>query len=152
MDKKSSQDGDDLLGAILGERYRIVSAISRGGMGVVYRAQHIVLDKPVAVKVMLQTQDEGAHQRFLQEAKLASLVHHPNIVEIFDYGHTDDGTFYYVMEYVPGLSLDELVRRYGSLPPERVVYLLCQICDALREAHAVGLIHRDLVPPSTIAA
>src|SRR5688572_32384404 len=66
-----SSDGDDLLGAVLGERYRIVSSLSKGGMGVVYRAQHTVLDKPLAIKIMLSTQDEAARQRFLQEAKLA---------------------------------------------------------------------------------
>ena len=84
--QKRASEGGDLIGAILGERYRIVSALSKGGMGVVYKAQHIVLDKPVAVKVMLTTQDDAAHQRFLQEAKLASLVHHPNIVDIIDFG------------------------------------------------------------------
>lgn len=80
---------------------------------------------------------------------MASLTH-PNTVEIFDYGRTEDGTFYSVMEYLPGLGLDELVRRFGPLSPQRTVYLLAQVCDALREAHAIGLIHRDIKPSNIL--
>ncbi|HNN91588.1 MAG TPA: serine/threonine-protein kinase [Pseudomonadota bacterium] len=145
MDKKSSQDGDDLLGAILGERYRIVSAISRGGMGVVYRAQHIVLDKPVAVKVMLQTQDEGAHQRFLQEAKLASLVHHPNIVEIFDFGVLTSKQPYLVMELLVGQTLADAIAQ-GPMSARRVCNLAAQVARGLAAVHEKGIIHRDLKP------
>ena len=75
---------------------------------------------------------------------------HPNTVEIYDYGHADDGTFYYVMEYLPGLTLEELVERHGPLPPGRAVHLLRQVCGALREAHAIGLIHRDIKPGNII--
>jgi serine/threonine-protein kinase len=75
---------------------------------------------------------------------------HPNTVQIFDYGHAEDGTFYYVMEYLPGLSLEQLVHRHGPLPPERAVHLLQQVCGALREAHAIGLIHRDIKPSNIL--
>ena len=76
----------------------------------------------------------------------AARLAHPNTIEIYDYGHTDDGTFYYVMEYLQGLSLSDLVRRAGPLPPGRVIYLFRQVCAGLAEAHGLGLVHRDLKP------
>ena len=114
-------------------------------MGVVYRAQHIVLDKPVAVKVMLQTQDDGAHQRFLQEAKLASLVHHPNIVEIFDFGVLTSRQPYLVMELLVGQTLADAIAR-GALTPRRVCNITAQVARGLAAVHEKGIIHRDLKP------
>ena len=96
--------------------------------------------------------DPKALARFEREVRLTATLSHPNTVEIYDYGRTSDGACYYVMEYLPGLSLEELVERHGPLPPERAVYLLRQVCQALREAHAVGLIHRDIKPSNIIAA
>ena len=83
---------------------------------------------------------------------MTALLTHPNIVEVYDYGRSEDGAFYYVMEYLPGLSLEELVQRHGPLPPGRLVHLLRQVCQALRVAHAAGLIHRDIKPSNVIAA
>lgn len=128
-------------------QYTLRRRLGIGGMGEVYLAYHRLLRRPCAIKIIRPAAaNPSSLVRFEREVQAMASLTHPNIVEVFDYGHADDGTFYYVMEYVPGLSLEDLVRRYGSLPPERVVYLLCQICDALREAHAVGLIHRDIKP------
>ena len=91
-------------------------------------------------------------QRFEREVRLTARLSHPNTVEVYDYGRTEDGTYYYVMEYLKGLSLDELVDRLGPLQPGRVVYLLRQVCGALRKAHAAGLIHRDIKPSNIFAA
>jgi serine/threonine-protein kinase len=88
--------------------------------------------------------------RFEREVRILATLTHWNTVEVFDYGHAADGTFYYVMEYLPGLDLDELVGRFGSLPPGRVVHLVRQVCAALREAHAAGLIHRDVKPSNVM--
>ena len=82
----------------------------------------------------------------------AARLSHPNTIEIYDYGHTDDGTFYYVMEYLQGMSLADLVREAGPLPPGRVIYLFRQVCAGLAEAHGLGLVHRDLKPANVFVA
>jgi serine/threonine-protein kinase len=91
-------------------------------------------------------------QRLEREVRLTARLSHPNTVEVYDYGRTEDGTYYYVMEHLKGLSLAELVHRHVRLPPGRVVYLLRQVCGALYEAHAFGLIHRDVKPSNIFAA
>jgi serine/threonine-protein kinase len=135
-------------------QYRLLRRIGTGGMGDVYLAEHQLLKRPCALK-LIRSQDMSdpkAVERFEREVRITATLSHPNTVEIFDYGRTEDGTYYYVMEYLPGLSLEELVKRHGPLPAGRVVYLLRQVCRALREAHAAGLIHRDIKPSNIIAA
>jgi serine/threonine-protein kinase len=122
-------------------------------MGEVYLAEHLLLRRPCAIKLIgpERAGDPKTLRRFEREVQTTATLTHANTVEIFDYGHTEDGTLYYVMEYLPGLSLDDLVERHGPIPPERAVHLLRQVCQALREAHAVGLIHRDIKPGNIIA-
>ena len=135
-------------------QYRLLRLIGSGGMGDVYLAEHQLMKRPCAIKVIRPSKadDPQALARFEREVHATAQLSHWNSVEIFDYGRAEDGTFYYVMEYLPGLSLAQLVERYGPLPPARVVYLLAQVCDALAEAHAAGLIHRDIKPGNIFAA
>jgi len=134
--------------------YRLKQSIGVGGMGEVYLAEHGLLKRPCVIKLIRPERagDPRALARFQREVRATAKLTHWNTIEIFDYGNTDDGTFYYVMEYLPGMSLGEIVERFGPLPAERVVHLLLQACDGLREAHAMGLIHRDLKPGNIFAA
>jgi serine/threonine-protein kinase len=123
-------------------------------MGEVYLAEHELLKRPCALKLIRPgaVADHSALERFEREVRLTATLSHPNTVEVYDYGRAEDGTYYYVMEYLPGLNLADLVAQHGPLPPARVVYLLRQVCGALREAHAAGLIHRDIKPSNIFAA
>ena len=135
-------------------QYRLLEKLGSGGMGEVYKAEHVLLKRPCALKLIKPSNetDAPAIARFEKEVKATAKLTHWNTVEIYDYGHTDDGTFYYVMELLPGMSLEEIVNQHGPLPPERTVHLLRQVCGALQEAHAVGLIHRDIKPANIFAA
>jgi serine/threonine-protein kinase len=134
--------------------YRLVRKLGEGGMGEVYLAEHRLLKRPCAIKLIRAGADADptALARFEREVQSAARLAHPNTIEIFDYGHTGDGTFYYVMEYLKGLSLAELVQRAGPLSPGRVIYLFRQTCAGLAEAHALGLVHRDLKPANIFVA
>jgi serine/threonine-protein kinase len=138
---------------LLGQ-YRLGERIGTGGMGEVYLAEHRLLKRPCALKLIRTngTMNPRILDRFEREVRLTATLSHPNTVEIYDYGRTENGTYYYVMEYLPGLSLSDLVERHGPLPPGRVVYLLRQVCQALSEAHQAGLIHRDVKPSNIFAA
>jgi hypothetical protein len=135
-------------------QYRLITRLGAGGMGEVFLAEHRMLKRPCAVKLIRPEQagDPQVLARFEREVQMTARLSHWNTVEIYDYGRTDDGTFYYVMEYLPGLSLEDLLDRHGPLSAERVVHLLRQTCHGLREAHAIGLIHRDIKPGNIFAA
>jgi tRNA A-37 threonylcarbamoyl transferase component Bud32 len=135
-------------------QYRLQKLIGRGGMGDVYLAEHQLLKRPCAVKVIRPRQmtDPLSLVRFEREVRSMARLSHWNTVEVFDYGHADDGTFYYVMEYLPGLNLADLVQRTGPLPPPRVIHFLKQACAALMEAHQMGIVHRDLKPANIFAS
>ncbi|MDG3005927.1 serine/threonine-protein kinase [Paludisphaera mucosa] len=123
-------------------------------MGEVYLAEHRLLKRPCAIKLIRPeaVADPGARARFEREVQITAAMTHPNVVEVYDYGRAEDGANYYVMEYLPGLTLKQLVERHGPLPPGRAVRLLRQLCQALRLAHAEGLIHRDIKPSNVIVA
>ncbi|MGN6136637.1 MAG: serine/threonine-protein kinase [Aureliella sp.] len=129
-------------------RYRLREKLGVGGMGEVYLAEHQLLRRPCAIKIIRPERagDAKMMARFEREVQATAKLSHWNSVYIYDYGNTADGTLYYVMEYLPGLTLQELVSHAGPLLPARIIYLLRQICSALHEAHGLGLIHRDVKP------
>ena len=134
--------------------YHLGELLGRGGMGEVYRATHRMLARPAAIKLIRPeaigggTGEEAqvAIKRFRREAEVAASLRSPHTVELYDFGVTDDRTFYFVMELLDGMDLESLVRQKGPVPAERVIFILRQVCESLEEAHARGLVHRDVKP------
>jgi serine/threonine-protein kinase len=135
-------------------QYKLKQLLGSGGMGEVYLAEHQLMKRPCAIKLIRPEKagDPKVLARFEREVQATARLSHWNTIDIFDYGRADDGTFYYVMEYLPGMNLGEIVRRFGPMPPSRAIHLVRQACDALQEAHDVGLVHRDLKPANLFAA
>ncbi len=132
-------------------QYTLLDKLGGGGMGEVYRAQHAMLRRPTAVKLVRPTAvDEETLKRFEREVRLTARLAHPNTVAVYDYGRTPDGVFYYAMELLDGIDLQRLVDEHGPLPEERVVHVLEQVCASLAEAHELGLIHRDVKPANIV--
>jgi len=139
---------ESLIGQVLVERYHLLDQLGAGGMGTVYLAEHVTIGKRLAIKVLSR---EFAHkkelvERFLQEARAASMIAHENVVEITDFGRTPDESVFFVMEHLSGEDLSATIAREGPLPWSRVKPIALQICMALEAAHAKGVIHRDMKP------
>jgi serine/threonine protein kinase len=139
---------DPLIGKVFDAKYRLEELIGEGGMGSVYKATHLLIDRPVSVKVMHPrlVEDEAARIRFQREAKAAGRLQHVNAVTVTDFGSTDDGYVYLVMELLEGRSLKELLAREAPLEPARAVSFMLQVSAAVAVAHEAGIIHRDLKP------
>lgn len=143
----------DLTGSVLGGRYQILGELSRGGMGVVYKARHNVLKHLVAIKVLRKLGTEAEQQRFLLEARLVTKLKHPNIVYNSDFGLLDDGRYYLAMEFLQGPTLAEaLAASQGRFDPLRALRIAYQIARGMRAVHAQGIVHRDLKPDPVICA
>jgi len=131
-------------------RYELVRKLGEGGMGEVWQARHRMLARPVALKIVKRGEDSEADSRgkarFLREAKVTASLESAHTVELYDFGTTEAGGYYYVMELLEGLDLEELVKRHGPMPAHRVVHILKQALRSLEEAHARGLVHRDIKP------
>lgn len=132
-------------------QYTLLEKIGEGGMGKVYRARHTLLARDTAVKLLKHdVVSEETVSRFEQEVQLTAKLRHPNTVQIFDFGRTPEGIFYYAMEYLEGYDLSQLLEISGPVSPGRAVHILRQVCYSLREAHAAGLVHRDIKPMNVI--
>lgn len=140
---------DPFLGRVVNGRYRLEKVAGRGAFGIVYRATHLALNTPFAIKVippvLLQAQPDMA-ERFLREARIASSLRHPNTIRVSDFGKMDDGALYLVMEWLEGRTLSAEFARSGRMEPGRMLRVAAQVCGSLDEAHQNGVVHRDLKP------
>ena len=144
LEKRAKQS--DLDRKILGA-YELEEKVGEGGMGVVYKAKHALMRRPTAIKILPpEKSSPAAIERFEREVQYTSQLKHPNTISIYDYGRTNNGLFYYAMELLDGLNLEQLVQHDGKIPDGRILLILRQVCESLQEAHARGLIHRDIKP------
>ncbi|MBL8816687.1 MAG: serine/threonine protein kinase [Planctomyces sp.] len=128
-------------------QYRLESKLGSGAMGVVYKGYHSMLRRATAIKLLkVELINEASIKRFENEVQIACQLNHPNTISIYDYGQTPEGVFYYAMEYLDGMDLQEMVMQHGPLPEGRVIHILRQVCGSLYEAHSKGLVHRDIKP------
>ncbi|MDZ4657446.1 MAG: serine/threonine-protein kinase [Bythopirellula sp.] len=135
-------------------QYRLKRMLGSGGMGEVYLAEHQMMKRPCAIKI-IRAEKAGDPQvlaRFEREVQATAKLSHWNSIDIYDYGRTADGTFYYVMEFLPGHNIGEIINDYGPMSAGRTIYLMRQVCDALAEAHGHGLVHRDIKPANIFCA
>lgn len=138
---------ESFVGRIFANCYKIESVLGKGAMGIVYKAKHTTINRIAAIKV-LSGCDIGVtvRMRFEREAKAMSLLDHPNLIKIYDFGVCNGGTSYIVMEFIEGMALNQVLKEFGPLPVSDAVQLFIQICEGLEKAHEIGIIHRDLKP------
>ncbi|MCC7375951.1 MAG: serine/threonine protein kinase [Verrucomicrobiales bacterium] len=147
--RRKASEAESML-RTLGQ-YTLEEKIGEGGMGVVYKARHALLRRETAVKLLLPDRaDEASVRQFEREVQLTCELTHPNTIQVYDFGRTPEGVFYYAMEFLRGLNLAELVATYGPQPEARVLHVLRQVCGSLQEAHQAGLVHRDIKPANII--
>ena len=149
---EASATSGALVGTLLADRYRIEQLLGEGGMGQVYRAQHVHMRKTVAIKVLHRelTMQPEIVARFEREAVAAARIEHPHVAAATDFGQLPDGSFYLVLEFIEGRSLTALLAEHGRLPPARALAIARQVCDALDAAHSAGIVHRDLKPDNVM--
>src|SRR6185369_7093949 len=139
---------DPYLGSTIDGRYKVEARLGEGGMGVVYRCVHTIIGKKVAMKVLRAdlARDAEVTERFLNEAKSASTIGNAHIIDISDFGQFQDGSTYFVMEFLVGNPLTKAVEGGQAVPVSRIIHIARQLCEGLSAAHAVGIVHRDLKP------
>jgi len=150
-DRRLNDSNRAWLGKVVDGRYRVIEVIGRGGMGVVYRVEHLRMGKVAAMKVLHRdlASDPDVIDRFEREAAAISKLHHPHTVQVFDFGTANDA-LYLIMEFVRGVDLAKMIVRDGPLPWSRAAPVLAQVCSALQEAHELGIVHRDLKPENVL--
>jgi eukaryotic-like serine/threonine-protein kinase len=143
---------DPFVGRVLDDKYCVEERLAAGGMGAVYRARHVEMDRPVAIKVLQQrfVEDESARTRFLIEARAAVMLRHPNAILVTDFGQTSEGCVYIVMELLEGRTLREILSREGAIETARAISIMLQVSGAVAAAHEAGIIHRDLKPSNIL--
>ena len=144
----------DLVGETFSHRYRLIARVAGGGMGDVYRAHDLLLDRAVAVKVLQPglAADPDLVARFKAEARAAARLTHPNVVAVYDWGEESERTYYMVMEFVPGTDLRDVLVGQGRLEAAQAAAIVADVCDALAAAHESGLVHRDVKPENVLIA
>jgi len=146
--KQLAEVKDPYIGVMLNDRYKIMKKLGAGGMGAVYLAEHVMIERRVAVKILSQdfASKPDLVQRFIQEARAAARIGHENIVEVHDFGETASGSVFFTMEFLEGQDLAQIIQSTGPLPVPRIRLIMGQLCRALAAAHAKGIVHRDLKP------
>ena len=146
--KQLAEVQDPYIGMMLNDRYRIIKKLGAGGMGAVYLAEHVMIERRVAIKILSQdfASKPDLVQRFIQEARAAARIGHENIVEVHDFGETASGSVFFTMEFLEGHDLAHAIQQSGPLPAQRIRHIVGQLCRALSAAHAKGIVHRDLKP------